>query len=172
MRRVQAGDIHHVGTLYERHKKSLYAYFYRCSNDRSVSEDMVQNVFMKVIKYKDQFKGHGQFNYWLFRIARHTWLDSIKKNDPMYRAAEINNDHLEGSYSATAAHMMTQDDQKEKLRKALDQISPEKKDAIILSRYHGLDYKTIAEMSECTENAIKSRVMRGLMEIKEIVKSN
>ena len=68
--------------------------------------------------------------------------------------------------------MMTQEDQKEKLRHALDQISAEKKDAIILSRYHGLDYKTIAEMSDCTENAIKPRVMRGLMEIKEIVKRN
>jgi len=172
MRRVQAGETHLVGSLYERHKKSLFAYFYRCSNDRSVSEDMVQNVFMKVIKYKNQFKGHGEFNYWLFRIARHTWLDSIKKKDPMFRAAEIKNDHLESSYSTTAAHMMTQEDQIEKLKRALDIISPDKKDAIILSRYHGLDYKTIADMSDCTENAIKSRVMRGIMEIKKIVKSN
>jgi len=89
----------------------------------------------------------------------------------MRRAAEIDNDRLEDSYSVRAAHMMTQDDQKHRLTKALEHISPDKKDAILLSRYHGLDYKTIAEMSDCSESAIKSRVMRGLAELKDLVKS-
>jgi len=138
MQKVQAGHTSPLGELYERHKEGLFAYFYRCSRDRYLSEDLVQNVFIKVLKYKDQFKGAGAFNYWLYRIARNTWLDTVKKNEP----------------------------------KALDMISHDKKDAIILSRYHGLDYKTIAEMSDCTENAIKSRVMRGLAEIREIVKAS
>lgn len=172
MDKVQAGQIGQVGVLYERHKKNLFGYFFRCSQDRSLSEDMVQNVFIKVIRYKDQFKGQGEFSYWLYRIARNTWLDKVKKNDPIHRAIEIDNDRFEGSYSVKAAHFMTQEIQKEKLNKALDMISPEKKDAIILSRYQGLDYKTIAVMSDCSENAIKSRVMRGILEIKEIVKRN
>jgi len=170
MQRVQAGETNQVGTLYERHKTSLFKYFYRCSNDQAVSEDMVQNVFIKVIRYKDQFKGTGEFTYWLFRIARNTWLDSIKKNDPMYRSIDLDSTQIEGSYSVQASHLMTQQDQKERLKRALDMISPEKKDAIVMSRYHGMDYKTIAEISDCTENAIKSRVMRGIIEIKEIVK--
>lgn len=172
MEKVQAGQVKLVGLLYERHKNNLFGYFFRCSRDRALSEDMVQNVFIKVIKYKSQFKGNGEFSYWLYRIARNTWLDKVKKNDPIYRAAEIDNERFEGSYSAEATYMMTQNDQKEKLRKALDMISPEKKDAILLSRYQGMDYKTIAEISDCTENAIKSRVMRGILEIKEIVKRN
>ncbi len=172
MQKVQAGHTSPLGELYERHKEGLFAYFYRCSRDRYLSEDLVQNVFIKVLKYKDQFKGAGAFNYWLYRIARNTWLDTVKKNEPTLRAVQIDNDRLEGSYSMKAAHLMSQEDQKQKLSKALDMISHDKKDAIILSRYHGLDYKTIAEMSDCTENAIKSRVMRGLAEIREIVKAS
>ncbi len=169
---MQAGQSHQLGQLYERHKKGLFAYFFRCSRDRSQSEDLVQEVFIKVIKYKQQFKGTGAFNYWLYKIARHTWLDTINKNDPMRRSVEIDNEKLEGSFTGHSVYMMTQDDKKEKLKKALEMISPEKKDAIILSRYHGFDYKTIAEMSDCTENAIKSRVMRGILEIKNLVNSN
>ena len=172
MEKVQAGQVNLVGLLYERHKSNLFGYFFRCSRDQALSEDMVQNVFIKVIKYKNQFKGNGEFSYWLYRIARNTWLDKVKKNDPIQRALEIDNERFEGTYSGRAAHLVTQEEQKEKLRKALDMISPEKKDAILLSRYQGLDYKTIAEMSNCTENAIKSRVMRGILEIKEIVKRN
>ena len=56
---------------------------------------------------------------------------------------------------------------KKQLELALQQISSEKRDAIVLSRFHGMTYKIIAEMSDCTENAIKSRVQRGIMEIKE-----
>lgn len=170
MRQVQAGDTRKLGLLYERHKEGLFAYFFRCCNDRYLSEDLVQNVFIKVIKYKNQFKGTGAFNFWLYRIARNTWLDSVTKNDPMRKALEIDNDRLEGSFSIRASHMISEQDQKSKLKQALDRISPDKKDAIILSRYHGLDYKTIAEMSDCSESAIKSRVMRGLSEIKELVK--
>jgi len=137
MRKVQGGHSASLGILYERHKEGLFAYFFRCSRDRFLSEDLVQNVFIKVLKYKNQFKGTGAFNYWLYRIARNTWLDTVKKNDPMHRAEEIDNDRLEASYSLKAAHLMSQDDQKEKLTRALDMISLEKKDAIILSRYHG-----------------------------------
>jgi len=168
MRQVQSGHTNRLGVLYERHKEGLFAYFFRCSNDRYLSEDLVQNVFIKVMKYKDQFKGTGAFNFWLYRIARNTWLDTINKKDPIKRAVEIDSDRLEGSYSVRAAHMMSEGDQKQKL----NMISPDKKDAIILSRYHGLDYKTIAEMSDCSESAVKSRVMRGLSEIKELVKRN
>jgi len=171
MRLVQSGQTSRLGELYERHKEGLFAYFFRCSNDRFQSEDLVQNVFIKVLKYKDQFKGTGAFNYWLYRIARNTWLDTVNKNDPMRRAEVIDNDRFEGSFSVQAAHMMTHQDQKAKLTRALDKISPDKKDAILLSRYHGLDYKTIAEMSDCSESAIKSRVMRGLAELRDIVKA-
>ena len=171
MRRVQAGELRCAGELYERYKQELLNYFYRCTQDYSRSEDLLQNVFIKIIRNKHQFKGDGQFNYWLFRIARNTWIDAYKKKDPLFRAKEIDTLDRDSSVSLQANHLLTQEDQKKRLSRALDQIAPEKKDAIILSRYHGMDYKTIADLSDCSESAIKSRVMRGIAELKELVKT-
>lgn len=159
-----------MGILYERHKASLFSYFLRCTNSRVRSEDMVQNVFLKVMKNTHNFNGTGEFRYWLFRIARNSWIDKTKKKEPMLRAVALESVHHEGSEQHASGEKDIVEIRKAKLRKALESLSEEKRDAIILSRYQGMDYKTIAEISDCTESAVKSRVMRGLTEIREMVK--
>jgi len=170
MRRAQSGETQLMGILYERHKMGLYNYFLRCTNDRTRSEDMVHNVFLKVMKNVHHFKGSGEFKYWLFRIARNSWIDNSKSKDPVLKAVA-----LEGARTNIAESYDNDEDnvtstRKAKLQKALENLSQEKRDAIILSRYQGLDYKTIADISDCTESAVKSRVMRGLTEIRKLVK--
>lgn len=171
MQKVQLGESRCLGELYERHKLALFQYFYRSTSDKAKSEDLVQNVFMRVLKYKHHFKGQGGVNYWLFGIARNVLYDTAKRKDPLHYAQEINHDKMEGQYQMQSTHALSKEAKVQKLHKALEMISPDKKDAIILSRYNGLDYRTIAEMSNCSESAIKVRVMRGLSEIKELVKT-
>lgn len=170
MSEVKNGDLSKMGLLYERHKAGLYRYFYRCTNDQMKSEDLVQNVFMRVIRYRERFSGDGEFAYWLFYIARNTWIDDGRKKDPLNHKETVSSDTLNhlAYYDEESKDLS---DEKVKLKHALQKISPEKRDAIILSRYHGLTYKTIADMSDCTENAIKSRVQRGIMEIREVLQN-
>lgn len=170
MRKVQSGEMHLMGILYERHKTNLYSYFYRCTNSRQKSEDLVQNVFLKVIKSKHLFKGTtGEFKYWLFRIARNTWIDNAKSKEPTIRAVPIENEYERGSYNLEDGKDYEKQRRLESMRNALNQIAEEKREAIIMSRYQGLDYKTIAKISNCTESAVKSRIMRGLNDIRTIV---
>ena len=169
MKRVQSGDTQLMGILYERHKTSLFNYFLRCTNNRVRSEDMVQNVFLKVLRNIHNFNGTGEFRYWLFRIARNSWIDKTKSKEPVMKAVAFENDHDQVQNFETTGETGIKELRKLKLRKALECLSEEKRDAIILSRYQGLDYKTIAEISDCTESAVKSRVMRGLTEIRKMV---
>ena len=170
---VQRGDTSKVGILYERHKEGLFNYFFRCTGDRMKSEDLVQNVFIRVINYRNQFKGKGEFSYWLYFLARNTWIDDYRKKDALKHSKEI--EHI-GLDQMSNEDINTEDNLKEYkslMQAALQKISPEKRDAIVLSRYNGLTYKTIAEMSDCSENTIKARVMRGIKEIQlEIAKTN
>ena len=168
MLKVQAGDLNKMGLLYERHKSDLFAYFYRNTNNRTVSEDLVQNTFIRLINSRQQFKGTGQFAYWMYHIARNTWIDNYRKKDPIMKASNIEDSNLKNEWESN------EDDNKEVYKKqlefALQQLNEEKREAIILSRYHGMTYKTIAEICDCTENTVKSRVMRGIKEIKQILK--
>lgn len=169
MRRVQSGETQLMGILYERHKSSLFSYFLRCTNSHSKSEDMVHNVFLKVMKNTHSFNGTGEFRYWLFRIARNSWIDKTKKKEPALKAVALESVHHQGTTNNDTGAVDIVEVRKAKLRKALESLSEEKRDAIILSRYQGMDYKTIAEISDCTESAVKSRVMRGLGEIRKLV---
>ena len=171
MSQFQNGESDKIGMLYERHKEGLFSYFYRCTSDRGRSEDLVQNVFIRVIKYRDRFSGSGQFVYWLYTIARNTWLAEYRKNDPLRTVVELNGTNQDRYLGAEFTVRDEGEDRKSQLQIALQKISPEKRDAIVLSRYHGLTYKTIAEMSDCTENAIKARVKRGIVEIRRAIES-
>lgn len=171
MRRVQSGETQLMGILYERHKLNLFNYFLRCTNSRAKSEDMVHNVFLKVMKNVKHFDGSGEFRYWLFRIARNAWIDNTKKKEPVLKAVAIENVQIDVEDQNQYREQGIKEQQKIKLQKALRCLSEEKREAIILSRYQGLDYKTIAEISNCTESAVKSRIMRGLGEIRKLVNS-
>lgn len=168
MSQVQSGDLSKMGQLYERHKTSLFAYFYRHTSDQMKSEDLVQNTFIKMINSKDGFKGTGQFTYWMYHIARNTWIDNYRKKDPLHQAADLESTNMDKSWT-DEENTDEKTAYKQQLEYALQHISDEKRDAIILSRYNGLTYKTIAEMSDCTENTIKSRVHRGIVEIREVI---
>lgn len=169
MGRVQSGETQLLGILYERHKASLYSYFYRCTNNRAKSEDLVQNVFLKVMKNVNNFKGSGEFKYWLFRIARNSWIDTAKSKEPTLKAVPLEYEHVKNQTTDDQTGMTVLQMRKEKLKRALEAISEDKREAIVMSRYQGLDYKTIAEITQSSESAIKSRVMRGLNEIRQIV---
>lgn len=169
MNQVQEGDFSKMGLLYERHHQALFAYFYRCTSDHGKSEDLVQNLFIRLLKYRNGFAGKGEFSYWMFATARNLWIDEYRKKDPIGKGRTLEQIPESVDTAPSAYHALEQKERNEQLRKALDRLTPEKKEAIVLSRFNGLKYHEIAKIADCTENAIKSRIQRGLIELKEIL---
>ncbi len=167
---IKAGDTSKMGILYEKYNQDLYAYFFRMTNDRSKSEDLVHNVFFRMIKYAHNFKGDGKFVYWMFSIARNIWIDDYRKANPLRNVKTLDQiDHQLNIGANNVADSLEYKERKTILKYALDQIGPEKKEAIVLSRFHEMKYKDIAILSNCTENTIKSRIKRGIVELQQIV---
>ena len=83
MLQVKEGQLEKLGLLFERYNKSLYGFFYRLTLDREVSEDLVQNVFLRMMKYKHTYKGDGQFKTWMYHMARNLFSDHYRKNKKM-----------------------------------------------------------------------------------------
>lgn len=169
MLKVKEGDLSKMGLLYERHNRDLFGYFYRLTNNATRSEDLVQKVFYRLLKYRHTYRGEGKFVYWMYSIAKNTWLDLLKKKrivdfrDDASKYSEVPNPEK------NAEDLLIATERKQLLKIALQQLSPEKREAIVLSKFQGLKYQEIAQLANCTENAIKSRVQRGLMELKDIM---
>jgi RNA polymerase sigma-70 factor (ECF subfamily) len=165
MQRVRDGDVAPLGVLFERYQVPLYNFFLRLTGRTAVSEDLVQEVFLRVLKYRHTYRGQSQFRTWLYQIARNARADHYRKrwretalDDEKGRAVPSNepsvHDVLEGSQQA------------ELIRQALQRLPDEKREVLVLSRYHDMRYEDIGHMLGCTEGTVKVRVHRAMKDLR------
>ena len=167
MLKVKEGQNHQLGLLYERYKKRLFGFFYQMNKNASLSEDLVQNVFIRVLKYKHTFNEESKFITWIFQIARNEIYDEFKK------AKKENHNDLETvSYFLSSDKNIEGDleenENKINLKKAIAKLSPEKKELIVLSKLKELKYREVGEIVGCTESAARTKVHRALNDLKQI----
>ena len=79
MLKVKAGQLDQLGLLFERYNRPLYGFFFKLTCDQEVSEDLVQNVFVRIIKYRHTYKGDGKFSTWMYHMARNLFADHYRK---------------------------------------------------------------------------------------------
>src|SRR5205823_11720081 len=76
---VRGGDVARLGVLFDRHHRALFDFFARMTGSRTAAEDLVQDVFFRMLKYRDTFRVESRFKAWMFRIARNAGFDHFKK---------------------------------------------------------------------------------------------
>lgn len=167
MQKVKNGDLNQLGLLFERYKKILFGFFYNMNHDSELSEDLVQNVFMRILKYRSGFKGDGDFKVWMFHIARNVSFDHYRKYQKR-QAEEIDNwkDSL-GDGVPNTEMQMERDDELRLLDVAMHRLDVEKREVLTLSKLEGMKYKQIGDILNCSEGAVKVKVFRALQALKE-----
>ena len=163
---VMSGDTGRLAILYEKYKRPLYAYFYKVTRgNRPASEDLVQIVFHRVLKYKERYSEPGSFVNWLFGIARNCGIDYNRTRRFSYSIDPYSN------------QLLGDDDTEENLFKkerlgnlyrALDRLDPSDKEILILGKIDELKYKDIATILDCSESAVRVRIFRALKRLKEV----
>ncbi|MEQ9403354.1 MAG: sigma-70 family RNA polymerase sigma factor [Cyclobacteriaceae bacterium] len=169
MKKVQEGDFSKMGLLFERHNRALFGFFYRITSNAAQSEDLTQNVFYRLLKYRKSYKHDGRFVYWMYTVARNVSHDQFRKKDPMYHSEDVSEQSDIRADDRNMEEKMQLNEDQILLKAAMKKLDPEKREAIVLSRFKGFKYKDIADMSGVSENAIKARVRRGLMELRNIL---
>lgn len=165
MFKVKNGEIEKLGLLFERHKRLLFAYFYRSTMDQQASEDLVQIVFMKILKYRHNFSGTGKFTTWMYRIAHNASIDFFRKNQ---RCQDLETLHATNfTEEQTPENEMLHNEKMQLLNIAMTQLSVEHRNVLLLSKYQQLKYKEIGEILNCSENTVKIKVFRALAELKQ-----
>lgn len=168
MLKVKAGDTDRLGLLFERYHRLLYSFFYRLTSKTEISEDLVQNVFLRMLKYRHTYTGEGEFKTWMYHLARNVHTDHYQKNKRLGFADDFTDleNKLKDDYNGE--DQVCQEEEAHLLQLALNKLDLEKKELLVLSRFQGLKYKEIALMFGCSEGAIKVRAFRALEELKQI----
>src|SRR5262252_8446903 len=79
MRSVRNGDVAQLGTLYDRHQRPLFNFFLRLTASRPAAEDLVHDVFTRILKYRASYGEQEQFTPWMYRIARNAHIEHTRR---------------------------------------------------------------------------------------------
>ncbi len=162
MSQVRSGVCEMLGVLFDRYQMPLFNFFYKMTGSRPLSEDLVQEVFFRILKYRQSYHLGTPFRAWMYQIARNTRVDFFRKQRP------------EVSWEPEIEPAVAQEDsaqQKQEMQmlyRALLLMPEEKKEVLILSRFQGLKYEEIAQLLGCEVNTVKSKVHRALQELREL----
>lgn len=168
MLKVKSGDLDKLGLLYERHKKSLFGFFYNMNGNASVSEDLVQNVFLRILKYKHTFTGEGAFTAWMFRTARNVNYDHFKKHKKEIQQTVLSSVAYKLADESGLDSKWDKSDEVAQLGRALRQLTPEKREVLILCKYKGIRFKEVGQILGCSEGAAKVKAHRALNDLRNI----
>src|SRR6201998_2987252 len=170
---VKAGDDESFALLLHRYRSPLVNFLYRMVRNRKQSEDLAQEVFIRVYRAREEYVPSAKFTTWLFRIATNLALNSVR--DTRHQRMEISldapvtadaEDGDERTLDGADKHPDIQQHLVEEARKALikhgiDKLPKKQRAAVLLHKYQELDYGEIAKILSCSESALKSLLFRA-----------
>jgi RNA polymerase sigma factor (sigma-70 family) len=163
MFQVKAGQLDKLATLFENNKVKLFNYFLRTGNNRALSEDLVQETFMRVLAYRTSFSGSSTFKSWMYGIARNTVAEHYRKNKNQALNCDMDDEEL--TNAKTLSEEFETEQQNAIFNQSLASISPEDREIIMLSRFQQLNYQEISTLLDCNLNTLKSRMRNAVSKL-------
>lgn len=175
---VLAGDAAAYRSLVERYQRRIYAMVTGMVRDKEEARDLTQDAFIKAYKNLDRFRKDSSFYTWLYRIAMNVAIDHLRKHgkrknvefDEKIGTADgdgsLDDRHRIGDPAKELARKQLGD----KIFDALDQLSPEHRQIVILREVDGLSYKEIADTLELAEGTVMSRLFYARRKLQGMLK--
>jgi RNA polymerase sigma-70 factor, ECF subfamily len=165
MDRVRENHLEALGVLFKRHHPRIHALCCRLTGDADAADDLTQDTFLRVLRYRHAFRGDAAFSTWLHRLAYNVCCDYLRRSQreeflgDADRTEQRATDRSDGS-DTDATHA--------RLEAAMARLSPEQRAVLVLRRYDDLGFAEIARVLECTPVAARVRAHRALHELREI----
>jgi RNA polymerase sigma-70 factor (ECF subfamily) len=157
------------------HTRRVYAICYRFTGSDQEAQDLTQEVFLRVFRTLRSFRsGEGSFGVWMARLARNLLIDHYRRTR-LERASESIEEQLpmleeKAGATARADGMLVGREASEVLQGALQKLSPELRETVILRDLEELEYREIAKVLNVPEGTVKSRLNRGRAELARLLR--
>ena len=167
MLRVKDGDGASFGKLLEKHRLPVVHFLYRMVQSHAVAEELAQEVFLRVYRSRATYEPTAKFTTWLFRIATHLALNSLR--DGKHERAQERLDDVSGDLPArqvqdarpTVEQSMLYQARLQEVSSAVAGLPETQRAAVLMHKYQGMEYTQIAKVLGCSESAVKSLLFRA-----------
>ena len=172
VRRVVGGERDAYRILVDRYGPMVFSVVRRFCTDRTETEDLAQEIFVKTYQGLQRYRGQARFSSWLYAIAQNHGRDHLKRSRPRLEIADPEETATEpfAQDSSTPDETLERAEQIRRLRSALDQLDPDYAVPFLLKYEADLSYEEMARVLDTTAGALKVRVhrarakLRGLLE--------
>ncbi|MCA9636527.1 MAG: RNA polymerase sigma factor [Myxococcales bacterium] len=172
------GDSKAFAVLVSRHRRGLFNFLLRSVNNPSRAEELLQEVFLRVIRAKSRYEQTARFSTWLYTIARNLCVDESRRAkfrrtvslDAPRRGRD--GDERESMIDSTAAVQVEVDDEamgptiQRRVSAALDLLPDDQREVFLMRQLGGLSFKEIGEIVGAPENTVKSRMRYALEKLR------
>lgn len=176
--RCLAGDEGAWEDLVKTHTRRVYSICYRFIGKDSEAQDLTQDVFLRLFRTLKSFRaGEGSFTVWLSRMTRNLLIDNYRRTrqeritDSIEEQLPMMEERSIGAGSR-ADGLLAGREASELLQGALQRLSPELRETVILRDLEEMEYKEIAETLGVPEGTVKSRLNRGRAELARILRKH
>jgi len=178
MLKIAGGDESAFQILVERHQASLLNMIYRFIGDRTKSQDLAQEVFLRVWQAAGRYEPNAKFTTWLYRIAANLCLNELKASRRKRWLRFFHADTEEQTVgeenfsngSPSPEDLLLARERSRQITSALQSLPENQRLALILKRYDDLSYEEIARILNCSVSAVESLLVRAKRNLQEKLK--
>jgi len=168
LRRVKNDDEEAFRQIFEFYVKKVYQFVYGYLKDKFEAEDVTQNIFQKIWEKRLMIDLNQSFSGFLFTIAYRSVIDHIRKEASKKQWDRIRDIDAEESSSHLTADSLLNNHQFESLyQKALNALTPKRKEIFVLSRHEGLSNKEIADKLDISVKTVENHMTAALFTLRE-----
>ncbi len=181
MAAYQAGDSRAFALLLERHRRPIFNFLLRSVGDTTHAEDLLQDVFLRVVRGAEGYQKQAKFTTWLYTIARNLCVDAQRRGKFRKAASlDASNDGADGEEGTPLLDRIPDGqlgterqaigrELRGKLEDAIARLPHEQREVFLMREVSGMAFKEIAEVIGCPENTVKSRMRYALERLRELL---
>jgi RNA polymerase sigma-70 factor (ECF subfamily) len=159
------GDAESFSQMVDMYAARCYGYFYRLTGNRTVSDDLLSELFIKLVEKIGSFKG-GSFESWLFKVVSNIFHDYLRDKHRRSQLLDAQKNQLQ---SQTSEPVQSDSGAIDRLQLQLNKLDADTREVIMLRYYSQVSFREIARMRSEPIGTTLSRVHRGLKKLRELM---
>ena len=176
MLRYKDGDLGAFEVIIEKHQQPLFSFVYRFCNDYHQAQDLVQDVFLRLVKMSRNYEPRAKFTTYLYTIAHNVCIDHIRRkkrrqnvslSDPIDAENGLTLEETMKDGRANPQRDFQQKSFEQALHQAVEDLPPEQREVFLLREQQNLAFDEIARIVGCLPSTAKSRMRYALQSIRE-----